>query len=728
VATAAVLFTSYMGLAATDRYENSLLLVPLLALLLMPMAEVCDRRFPSYRKMTWAASFLFALALPLLYRRMDFLVLVIYLVAFIQLYTVFHEKNVKNYNHLILMSFFLLLVSSVMAPTPLIAVAFFLFVVSSVWLLFTLEIYTAYDSGAPAASVEIVDSPERGSGAEAKPFRVFGPRMIFGVGAIATLVLVLTGTLFLSIPRMEAGLFGTPDSSNFRSDLSTDLEIASGMIIQLDTTAVMRVEFPEEPDGRYYGTMYWRASALDHYDYVGHTWTRRGASPPIFRTSAKQRESYRKFSAIDGIVSENGVYRPRLHAGRPVVQDIFLVRAPDSGLPTLPLVRKARAVAGQKSLHLRWSRAQDFTIASGRRTKSGLQYLAESEVFKPTDEQLRYSSADYLDVIDRRTYRHLTRQFLLPETRQLTEEIAADSESAFDQMAAIEAWLSSSRFTYSLNVPQLPESNPIDEFIRGTRTGHCELYASALALMGRSLDIPTRLVNGYRGGAWNDSDGSYTVTADMAHAWVEAYFPDFGWIAFDPSPASSTEPGLSLENIRRRLSQLTLFGKLFWYRNVIGFRPEAGAAFLKGFALSIVGWEQAPNSRQASERTTTPLDHATGALRAVVFLAGAVLMAHTAVRLTRARGRKGRALTRDQARATALYMSFRQRLRKRGIDCRGKTVEELREAIAAEAWIDEPAARSILSSYNTVRFGRRPLDAGPYGALQKKIRSFRGQA
>jgi protein-glutamine gamma-glutamyltransferase len=68
------------------------------------------------------------------------------------------------------------------------------------------------------------------------------------------------------------------------------------------------------------------------------------------------------------------------------------------------------------------------------------------------------------------------------------------------------------------------------------KQGHCEYFASSMAIMLRTLGIPSRVVNGFRTSEFNDLTGNYVVRASSAHSWVEAYFPGQGWVSFDPTP------------------------------------------------------------------------------------------------------------------------------------------------------------------------------------------------
>jgi hypothetical protein len=82
----------------------------------------------------------------------------------------------------------------------------------------------------------------------------------------------------------------------------------------------------------------------------------------------------------------------------------------------------------------------------------------------------------------------------------------------------------------------------VDTFLFEDREGVCEQYATALAVMARSLDIPARLAAGYGAGDYNAITGYYEVRLSHAHSWVEVYFPEYGWVPFDPTPGWNPQP------------------------------------------------------------------------------------------------------------------------------------------------------------------------------------------
>lgn len=99
-------------------------------------------------------------------------------------------------------------------------------------------------------------------------------------------------------------------------------------------------------------------------------------------------------------------------------------------------------------------------------------------------------------------------------------------------------------FVYTLDAPDGDGRNNlevVDDFLE-RRSGYCSHYASALAVLGRALGVPTRMVLGYSAsGVQAEADSTYEVTADQLHAWVEAYIDDVGWVPFDVTPASADD-------------------------------------------------------------------------------------------------------------------------------------------------------------------------------------------
>jgi hypothetical protein len=123
-----------------------------------------------------------------------------------------------------------------------------------------------------------------------------------------------------------------------------------------------------------------------------------------------------------------------------------------------------------------------------------------------------------------------------PRIHSLAEQITARAPGPYDRARAIESYLRT-HYGYTLELPGTAPDDPIADFLFRRRRGHCEYFASAMALMLRTLGTGSRVVNGFAGSEFNDLTSEYVVRASDAHSWVEAYVPGQGWIDFDPTPS-----------------------------------------------------------------------------------------------------------------------------------------------------------------------------------------------
>jgi transglutaminase-like putative cysteine protease len=120
-------------------------------------------------------------------------------------------------------------------------------------------------------------------------------------------------------------------------------------------------------------------------------------------------------------------------------------------------------------------------------------------------------------------------------TRALASALAAKTDTTFDLVREIEAWIGAN-VVYDLDAPTPPDGvDAVDDFLFSSRRGFCEQIASALTVMLRTQGVPARLATGYLPGERDRLSGVWKVRASDAHAWVEVWFPESGWQAFDPT-------------------------------------------------------------------------------------------------------------------------------------------------------------------------------------------------
>ncbi len=125
-------------------------------------------------------------------------------------------------------------------------------------------------------------------------------------------------------------------------------------------------------------------------------------------------------------------------------------------------------------------------------------------------------------------------------TRNLTEQVTAGQETLYDKALAIEQYLR--QYEYDLEVPAPPEDvdDVADYFLFDLQRGYCDYYATAFVVMARLAGLPTRFATGFAVGQWDPMEGVWIITEAQAHSWPEVYFPQVGWIAFEPTAARST--------------------------------------------------------------------------------------------------------------------------------------------------------------------------------------------
>jgi hypothetical protein len=164
-------------------------------------------------------------------------------------------------------------------------------------------------------------------------------------------------------------------------------------------------------------------------------------------------------------------------------------------------------------------------------------YSAEADTRDPEPFVLDSNSADYPAHV---ANLYLQLPTLDPRVARLALQVTASSTSNYRRAKDIERYLQNN-FGYTLQLPGLREPDPLATFLFERKKGHCEYFATSMVMMLRTLGIPARVVNGFRGGEYNDLTSSYIVREKDAHSWVESYYPEYGWVSFDPTPAGSAD-------------------------------------------------------------------------------------------------------------------------------------------------------------------------------------------
>jgi len=293
--------------------------------------------------------------------------------------------------------------------------------------------------------------------------------------------------------------------------------------VALTDTVVMDIK---APDGRY-----WRAVA--YHKYTGRGWINTDEYTTTFGRGERQRlPSYERTQEISQTITTyypgNGVL---FAAGQPVRSAIAAVAAvnylPEHVVPTpTPEGGIARRFVVTPPLDI-------SLLQSRNRLQEGDTYSVVSTISRADMESLRGAGDAYPDWI---RDRYLQLPDDLPQrVRDKAFEITAPHESAYDKASALERYLRE-ELPYNENIAPPPAGQDgVDYFLFEVQEGYCDYFSSAMATMARAVGIPARLAAGYSQGEFDEERQAYRVRELNAHAWVEVFFPNYGWVEFEPT-------------------------------------------------------------------------------------------------------------------------------------------------------------------------------------------------
>lgn len=340
--------------------------------------------------------------------------------------------------------------------------------------------------------------------------------------ALMLMILVGAAALFFLLPRMSGGgyLGGYSFGTDFSSGFSDHVQLGQIGQIQQSNAVVMHVQIEGDSLGRY--DLHWRGVALGDFD--GHAWSKPREQFVLQRWPDNSFEVPQVREASLTSHLSPALARQQLIHYRVLMEPI--------GTNVFFLAPWARNVSGTYRLLAADAGGAVYNFDTQHPIN---RYEAYSDVAVPSAPELRTAGENLPPEI---AAAYLRLPALDPRVPRLAVQIAGAAGNNFDKAAALEQFLRT-RFGYTLDLPRTTPKDPIANFLFERKQGHCEYFASSMAVMLRTLGIPSRVVNGFRSDEFNDLTGNYVVRAKDAHAWVEAYFPGYGWQTFDPTPGGS---------------------------------------------------------------------------------------------------------------------------------------------------------------------------------------------
>lgn len=360
----------------------------------------------------------------------------------------------------------------------------------------------------------------------------------------------------------------------------------------------------------------------------------------------------------------------------------------------------------------------------GRIPPSGFRYYAYSVLEEPPETAPPLRPAPILD-LDRRTVEYLQLPRIDPRIPELAKAMAGGAVSDLVRARSVEQHLRRD-YGYTLELPQREPADPLADFLFTRRKGHCEYFASAMAVMLRTLGIPSRLATGFQSGVYNPITDLWLVRASDAHTWVEAWIPGHGWTSFDPTPPDPSSHSSTL------LSKAGLYldaAETFWQQWVVGYDPGhqgtladrieqtvrgLGARWVD--SLNGLGPDWTAHAKAWTGRFGTPVVWVL-ALACGACFGGPRLYRFLLVRRRVQRVRRGQASVAD---ATLLYDRMLHALKRRGYQ-KPAWFTPLEFARSLPATPLGATVRDFTGAYNALRFGGRTGTAARLSTLLDEL-------
>ncbi|HYL93603.1 MAG TPA: DUF3488 and transglutaminase-like domain-containing protein, partial [Alphaproteobacteria bacterium] len=515
-----LLVTGFVALAGTSKldFPSLAVVIPALALrgyhLWHGKTVIIPERWTSYLTIVY---FAFYVADYFLISQ-TFISATVHMVLFSMVVKIFSVQRDRDLFYLAVIAFLMVLATVVLTVDTMFLFTFFLFMLVAM---------------ATFISLEMRRSERQAQAAAALPGKESGfPRSLSAVVVVLAVSTLLGGALiFLVLPRIHSGgyLRNLGAQGEVISGFSQSVNLGGIGEIQQSNTVVMHVQVMQ---GQLPADAKWRGVALANFD--GHRWWNEPMTPELSSLGGSPLDLSRPrasglplYSTLAGTQSSNLSYRVVMEPLGLTV--FFMVPAPIRLAGNYRLV----AITDDGTVF----NVQPNASVPPQDPSSGEPvgiYIASSDTRDPQTFAQNSSLNDYPAHVAL-VYLQLPR--LDPRIPALARQITAGKESNYARVKAIEEYLQQS-YGYTLQLPARPGPDPLATFLFERKRGHCEYFASSMVVMARTLGIPARMVNGFRGGEFNEITNNYIVRERDAHSWVEVYFPEYGWVTFDPTPAA----------------------------------------------------------------------------------------------------------------------------------------------------------------------------------------------
>ncbi|MGD8608920.1 MAG: DUF3488 and transglutaminase-like domain-containing protein [Myxococcales bacterium] len=625
--------------------------------------------------------------------------------AFLQISRLSHRKTAADYQQIAILAFLHLIAGTVLSSGLDYAVVFLGFVVVMPWML-TLthlrkELENQYGAGTAMLRGEL-ESKALTTGA------FFG-----GTTLLAVPLFVLTAAMFFAFPRVGFGFLSSFGArTQAVAGFGDDVELGGFGTIRDDPTVVMRVKVDGLPSPRPRSIhLRLRGTSFDRYQ-EGH-WSR---TPSAGNELKRLGDQYLLFRPPE---PGDRAYQIILD---PMDEAVLFLPEGAVALQVPPAVRSGRdryrKVVQAPGFDVRYRGGIDSALTYQVYVDPGRRGLQEK-----TPKRLQQS---YLEV---------------PEGSErvvtLARRVTQGASGPLEQARRIQQFLREGDFRYTLEQPNTEGKDPLQVFLFEAKAGHCEYFSTAMAVMMRTLGVPSRNVTGFLGADFNPYGDYYAVRNGNAHSWVEVEV-DGRWVTFDPTPASR-EAFASPSGLLVMLGQIMDAMRVRWAEYVVEYNVRDQAQALR----RMLDWYRSVRRDWRGASASEPQEGLSeeAQLGPIPFrpdwrwFVGIMSAFGIGVLFVRWRGkqrrqsRAGRQLDPDRDRAVRLYLALENSLRSTG-HARPPDVtpsEHARE-LGESGFAAAEEVRRVTDAYLAARFGEEGLTPQQYAKLRHLSRSVRSKA
>ena len=490
-----------------------------------------------------------------------------------------NRASARDWQQLYLLAFLMLVAGSVLNAELTYGLCFLGFVITATWSLTLFQLRREMEDSFLVKHADDQSSERVQVRRILESRRIVTGRFLLGTALLSLGVFLGAAMLFLALPRVGVGFLGNRRSGLSMAGFSDGVKLGGHGVIKRDSTVVMRVELDPQWGDRNAQAIHWRGVSFDRYSRGN--WSRSRAAPLTKSTTMQsgfRRE--RRHLLYDKSRMTNAQLVARL-AGA-AVQNIYLDPLDSDVLfgASMPLVFEADHQG-------RPGRIPNERNDEVRLGHSGtIHYQVTSRLTEPSPVELRRAPVELPASYD--VYLQLPPE-ITERTRELAQQITAGKTTPYDRAVAIRDWLTQN-LAYTLEQADPGAQEAVDFFLFTRKKGHCEYFASAFVVLARAVGIPSRNVNGFLGGEWNEYDQYVAVRAGDAHSWAEVYFGQAGWVTFDATPPGQVdELGRGATGALARLQRFADTLRFQWAKWVIEYDLGRQLSVFRGVGKALRG-------------------------------------------------------------------------------------------------------------------------------------------